>query len=353
MKRYTQQQIDQANSMNLISYLQSNGYQLIPEGRQFKLAEHDSLYIRDNQWYWFSQGKGGKTLDFLTQYEGKSFVDAMRELVGEPMEVGDNPQRQHKQPRAQREPLRAAEGLMLPIPAPSNDAVFSYLKSRGIDARKVKACIDEGTIYQTEMYWQLNEDTGEYEAHRCSPAVVFVGKDAEGVARYACTRSTVGDFKYDAIGSDKSYAFTIPDGKSKAVWVFESAIDALSHATLSNYAKTRYSAHRVSLGGVSPAALMQFLDNHPDVCYINLALDSDKQGREATEQITAALSERFGAALGDTVRVYDHPPTVGKDYNEELVFRQERYREQRRQAQQNPPAQNFDQNMQPPWQQAR
>ena len=98
---------------------------------------------------------------------------------------------------------------------------------------------------------------------------------------------------------------------------------------------------------------MQFLDNHPDVCYINLALDSDKQGREATEQITAALTERFGAALGDSVRVYDHPPTVGKDYNEELVFRQERFREQRRQAKPNPPAQNFDQSQQPPWQQAR
>ena len=187
MKRYSEEQIKQANSMNLVSYLQSNGYQLIPEGRQFKLAEHDSLYIRDNQWYWFSQGKGGKTLDFLTQYEGKSFVDAMRELVGEPMEVGDNPQWQQKQPRAQSEPLRAAEGLMLPVPAQSNDAVFAYLKSRGIDARKVKACIDEGTIYQTEMFWQLNEEGKQgsrtrYLRYECQDASVYhsIRRDAEG-----------------------------------------------------------------------------------------------------------------------------------------------------------------------------
>ena len=360
MKRYSEDQIKQANSIDLVSYLRSQGYELIPEGRQFKLAEHDSLYVRGNQWYWFSQSKGGKTLAFLIDYEGKPFLEAMYALVGEPLEVSDSfSPRQNYIPR---EPLRAAEGLMLPLPAPNNEAVFSYLKSRGIDARKIKALIDRGNIYQTNMFWQLNPDTGEYEARSCPPSVVFVGKDEEGLARYACTRSVTGDYKHDAVGSDKSYAFYIPDGNSKAVWVFESAIDALSHATLSNYAKTRYSAHRVSLGGVSPAALMRFLDTHPDVCYINLALDNDQQGRQATEQIRAALAERFGDRIGNTVMIYDHPPMVGKDYNEELLFRQQQYRE-RREAQQQPtqgfgqnqlpPNQGFGQDQQPPWQDAR
>ena len=51
MKRYTQEQIDQANSIDLVSYLQSHGYELTRESSQYKLAEHDSLYIRGNQWY--------------------------------------------------------------------------------------------------------------------------------------------------------------------------------------------------------------------------------------------------------------------------------------------------------------
>lgn len=323
MSRYSIEQIEQANKVDLVSYLQSHGYELVPESRQFKLAEHDSLYVRDNQWYWFSQGKGGKTLNFLTEYEGKSFVEAMRELVGEPAEIGESAP---KEPESKPVEIKAAKELKLPVPAPDNNAVYQYLKSRGIDARKVKKCIDEGTIYQTNMFWLQNEN-GEFEARQCPPAVVFVGKDEDGVARYACTRSITGDGKHDAIGSDKAYAFMIPDGNSKAVWVFESAIDALSHATLSNYGKNHYSAHRLSLGGLSPNALMRFLDTHPDVIYINLALDNDAQGRAATENITAMLEQRFAATPEKGYQIYDHPPLVGKDYNDDLIYRQQQFRE--------------------------
>ena len=119
----------------------------------------------------------------------------------------------------------------------------------------------------------------------------------------------------------------IPDGNSKAVWVFESAIDALSHATLSNYGKNHYSAHRLSLGGLSPNALMRFLDTHPDVIYINLALDNDAQGRAATENITAMLEQRFAATPEKGYQIYDHPPLVGKDYNDDLIYRQQQFRE--------------------------
>ena len=62
MSRYSKEQIEQANNVDLVEYLQSHGYELTRESLQYKLAEHDSLYIRGNQWYWFSQGKGGKTL---------------------------------------------------------------------------------------------------------------------------------------------------------------------------------------------------------------------------------------------------------------------------------------------------
>lgn len=327
MKRYTQEQIDQANSIDLVSYLQSHGYELTRESSQYKLAEHDSLYIRGNQWYWFSQGKGGKTLNFLIDYEGRAFLDAMKELVGEAQDIGEDAP---KHPEAKPVEIIAAEELKLPEPAPDNNAVYTYLKSRGIDARKVKQCIDEGTIYQTNMFWAENEN-GELEAKQCPPAVVFVGKDEEGIARYACTRSVSGDGKYDAIGSDKAYAFMIPDGESKAVWVFESAIDALSHATLANYGKNHYSTHRVSLGGLSPNALMHFLDTHPDVCYINLALDNDPQGRTATENIKGMLQLRFGAELGEKYKIYDHPAAIGKDYNEELLYRQQQFRERKQQ----------------------
>ena len=96
-----------------------------------------------------------------------------------------------------------------------------------------------------------------------------------------------------------------------------------THATLCIYSKNKYPAHRVSLGGISPAAMLQYLADHPQIRYVNLALDADQQGREATESIKALLKDKY--------TVYDHPPMFGKDYNEDLLIRQQRFREKKRQ----------------------
>ena len=69
--------------------------------------------------------------------------------------------------------------------------------------------------------------------------------------------------------------------------------------------------HRISLGGVSPAALEQYLSDHPDIRYVNLALDRDKTGREAAEAIKQRLSGKR--------RIYDHVPRYGKDINDDLM----------------------------------
>ena len=313
--RYSEEQIRLADSTDLAAYLENRGYELKREGRQVKLAEHESLYIKGNQWYWFSQRKGGKAISFLTEYEGMSFVEAMKILTGEEP-ISDKPL-----PKAKPIERPAVKELMLPDPAENNNAVFAYLKSRGIDARIIKRCIDEGSIFQTNMFYLRKED-GSYEKKYCPPQVVFVGKDKDGIAKYACTRSCKGNEKHDAYGSDKAYAFSVPQTGSKSVWVFESAVDLLSHMTLCGYSRNDYSTHRISLGGISPVALQQFLTDHPEVRYVNLALDADEQGREATKSITEFLGDRY--------KVYDHPPINGKDYNEDLLYRQEQFRAKRR-----------------------
>ena len=313
--RYSDEQIRAADSTDLAAYLENRGYELKREGRQVKLAEHDSLYIKGNQWYWFSQRKGGKAISFLTEYEGMSFVEAMKILTGEEP-ISDKPL-----PKAKPIERPAVKELMLPDSAENNNAVFAYLKSRGIDARIIKRCIDEGIIFQTNMFY-LRKENGSYERKYCPPQVVFVGKDKDGIAKYACTRSCKGNEKHDAYGSDKAYAFSVPQTGSKSVWVFESAVDLLSHMTLCGYSRNDYSTHRISLGGISPVALHQFLTDHPEVRYVNLALDADEQGREATKSITEFLGDRY--------KVYDHPPMNGKDYNEDLLYRQEQFRAKRR-----------------------
>ena len=92
-----------------------------------------------------------------------------------------------------------------------------------------------------------------------------------------------------------------------------------THMTLCSYSKKQYPAHRVSLGGCSPVALQRYLIDHPEIEYVNLGLDNDEQGRNAAENIKEMLK--------DSYKVYDHTPTFGKDFNEDLMHRQEQYRE--------------------------
>ena len=316
MKRFSQEQIDAANSVDLVAYLQARGYQMKREGSQMRLVEHESLYIRGNEWFWFSQRRGGKTLSFLTQYEGVPFVQAVKTLIGEEP-ISDVPL-----PKAASKP-KSPKKLLLPQPAPDNNAAFSYLKSRGIDPRVIKECIDAGSLYQSNMFWKRLED-GSFEPCPCPPQAVFVGKDPSGTSRYAATRACNGGGKHDAYGSDKAFAFSIPDSGSKALWVFESPIDALSHVTLCSYSARQYGTHRLALGGIAPVALERYLADHPEIRYVNLGLDADKQGREATESLIAFLGDRY--------KVYDHPPVYGKDYNDDLLTRQQQFKEKRRSA---------------------
>ena len=45
---------------------------------------------------------------------------------------------------------------------------------------------------------------------------------------------------------------------------------------------------------------------------------------QATESIKALLKDKY--------TVYDHPPVYGKDYNEDLIVRQQRFHEKKRSA---------------------
>ena len=313
MKRYTQEQIDAADSIDLVAYAQSRGYELEREGNQHRMKEHDSLYLKDNHWYWFSHQLGGKAISFLMQYEGCSFVEAMQTLLGE-KDINERPL-----PKASEISAKEPEPFELPTPSENSKAAYAYLCQRGISPKIISQYMKEGLIYQTNSFAYTDEN-GERAEKKCPAQVVFVGKDKDGEPKYACTRACFNEGKHDAPGSNKAYAFSIPVGENcKSVWVFESAIDLLSHMTLCSYSKKQYSAHRVSLGGCSPVALQRYLIDHPEIEYVNLGLDNDEQGRNAAENIKEMLK--------DSYKVYDHTPTFGKDFNEDLVHRQEQYKE--------------------------
>jgi hypothetical protein len=74
--------IQQARQTNLAAYLLQRGEKLIQTGSRYHHAEHDSLVITNNAFFWNSKGTGGNAVDFLMEYYGMTFNDAVRELTG-------------------------------------------------------------------------------------------------------------------------------------------------------------------------------------------------------------------------------------------------------------------------------
>ena len=115
------------------------------------------------------------------------------------------------------------------------------------------------------------------------------------------------------------------------VMVAEAPIDALSLATLQKRKDAGWeSRYYLSLGGVSPLALLHLLQNCPQINHIVLGLDNDKVGLEAIEQIKTAVYEN--EILRDRMLcITISPPPVGKDYNDTLlaVIKEQKEQEQR------------------------
>ena len=81
---YTQAQIDKANATNLENFLRVQGETLVRSGKEYRWKAHDSLTVCGNKWFRHSQSKGGYPVDFVMEFYGKSFPEAVQMLSGEP-----------------------------------------------------------------------------------------------------------------------------------------------------------------------------------------------------------------------------------------------------------------------------
>ena len=281
---YTQAQIDRANAANLEDFLRAQGETLVRSGKEYRWKAHDSLTVCGNKWFRHSQSKGGYPVDFVMEFYGKSFPEAVQMLTGELGEV---------QPEADPTPSPA---FRLPLRNVTNANILNYLtQERKLSPSLVNFFVSTGDIY---------EDAAHHN-------VVFVGRDADGHPRYASSRGIYEKFRQDAAGAEKAFGFA-HRGTDKQLLVFEAPIDLLSFIELfpKNWQRHNY----LSLGGVSAKALQQFLSERPDVERVFLCLDADKAGEDACKRLTALLP--------DTMSVTRIQPCM-KDWNDVLVHRAE------------------------------
>jgi len=270
-------------------------------GDTWQLKDHDSLKISNGKFHWFSRGIGGSNaLDYLVKVRGIDFKEAVAELSSE---VGGHIRDFDKKEEYTPKKIAEKKPFILPPPNAHNENVIAYLQKRGIDKDIIDECIEKNTLYEDEKQ-----------------ACVFVGYDGQ-TPKYAAKRSTRSDFKGDVANSSKIFNFCLTAKKeeSEHLCVFESPIDAMSHATIAKkLGKDNEDTHRLSLGGLSSLGLKEFLVKNPKIKNIYFCFDNDMAGEKAMERISSdiILDESL---KNREFKLIIWQPKQGKDYNEMLI----------------------------------
>lgn len=370
--------IERAKNTDMIALLESEegfSFKSTYGEREFKCIEHNSLVVNGNRhrWYWNSRQVGGNNaIDYLVKIRGMNFRDAVLHLVGDREQTAYTPIR-----KAETENVSVSKPVRFVLPEQAHfpdgrrnySNIIAYLnKGRGIDMNIINTLIASGQIYQGVQYNGLhivgyndegmafyrfndNRDWVDYRLQtlRASPTatdtyqaeavsskyvdkillkentkifknnlVVSTGKNAQGEISYAAFRiaSTNYRFRGEVAGSDKASGFLIEsEGMNDCVYVFESFIDAMSHANLYNIKygnKDAWKLHnRLALGGTADTALMELLKRKSNIRNICLCLDNDSAGRTAAKEIAGKLR-----SMG-YINIYERYPNE-KDYNDEL-----------------------------------
>lgn len=370
--------IERAKNTDMIALLESEegfSFKSTYGEREFKCIEHNSLVVNGNRrrWYWNSRQVGGNNaIDYLVKIRGMNFRDAVLHLVGDREQTSYTPIR-----KAVTENVSVSKPVRFVLPEQAHfpdgrrnySNIIAYLnKGRGIDMNIINTLIASGKIYQGVQYnglhivgyndegmafYRFNDNrdwidyrlqtlrasptaTDTYQAEAVSSKyvdkillkdntkifknnlVVSTGKNAQGEISYAAFRiaSTNYRFRGEVAGSDKASGFLIEsEGMNDCVYVFESFIDAMSHANLYNIKygnKDAWKLHnRLALGGTADTALMELLKRKPNIRNICLCLDNDSAGHTAAKEIAGKLR-----SMG-YVNIYERYSNE-KDYNDEL-----------------------------------
>ena len=285
---FTEEQKKQAASVDLERFLLCRGEKLITSGREKRLARDHSVTVRGNEWYDHAEERGGHAVSFVQKFYGLNYPEAVSLLLG-----GDTgnafPAASEKEPE---------EPKPFELPPANSDMrrVYAYLvKRRGIDRDIVTAFARAKLLYEDAEYHNA----------------VFVGTDADGVARHAHKRSTNSEgkaFRLNVEGSNPKHSFHHigTDGRR---YVFEAPIDLLSYITLNpeNWQEHSY----VACCGTSSHPVLELVAQHPEIKAVYLCLDNDEAGHTACKRMEALL-EMVGVQTMQLI-------PFGKDWNDDLL----------------------------------
>ena len=287
-----------------VAVAQALGLQ-VDEGKQttskaVHIKNSGGLYIfPTNNWFRHSDGAKGFQVELVMDVlecdreNAMEFID--KNVLNGIQQLTLNSQ--YRRPEREEKPVE----FKIPQHDIKPNRVYAYLiKSRGIDKDIV------GSLIQNKM---IAEDS---QRHNC----LFFGRDENGEIKSCAVRgtSTYVQFRGEVAGGDKSCSFAM-SGKGTTLRLFESPIDAMSHATFSKLLGKDWTAdHRLSTNGCGYQSVLNYLTRHPEIQSVVISYDNDVAGRKGARETAAKIARDFP---NRDLRVSIAHPR-GKDWNEEL-----------------------------------
>lgn len=253
------------------------------------------ISINDNKFFDHYAGKGGSgAIDFTMHVRNCSFQEAVEQLARErPTHSSQISKQEEKRPKCNiRDETKWG-------------SVRNYLvNERGLPADQVDRLHMEGLLSadsrQNVMVFrhQLGENFQRGEA---------IGANLRGTIPNAATGEIFKGLTPGTAREDGYFWFQQGEGQIDRVVITESAIDAISYASLNKFASTTVFLSTDGQGAIPVEALHQVIDREGEII---LAHDRDRQGEHLAWQIVQQYPD---------VVLEREAPTVGKDWNDQLL----------------------------------
>lgn len=298
---YSKDQIKQAETIDIVDYCYQNNIALKGDTeRYYRLVDHDSCVIdrKKNNFYWNSRGKNGNIINFVQEYEGIKFKEAMERLLDENNEYQN---------------MNSVKFVVEPYEYSSEKEVEKFDKAREYLIKERK--IDPEIVNDLHNRGLIKQDIHNN--------VLFLWKDYEKVmgcseqGTFHSDKFKRGSWKSIQKNSTANYGFNVQYGEPKHLKYFEASIDMLSYATLNK--ENLKDTWLISMEGLKHNTVLNYvlkakaqLKDTPDS--VTLCVDNDKGGNNFCENLSMIKIKRKDGSMFD---IENELPTL-KDWNDDL-----------------------------------
>ena len=239
-------------------------------------------------YYNFKTGESGNAVNYLRNFLGYRFPDAVLALTGDGDALAsDHRKKEHAE---SREPGSLEVVEKLPEPAGDFRRLFAYLHGRGIPYSVIQRVVDSGKLYQSvegnivfitaeRDYYELR-GTNSFADRRCKRRFTCE-HFCEGEHGWCTRMSGCADYKKSpfhggsSVKKGKFWYFSDFCAPYDAVFVCEGAVDALSLYVIHQYMGGQERFAYTGIGGAGNQDAIDLLRAHQKVI---LAVDNDETG---------------------------------------------------------------------------